>query len=113
MSVVAFYVWDPKKLSPVFLCCYVYKKVDVDKVRSIFSRMYFIREWRAVLKDFKTSARNYLALETNKLKITAINNLIGVVVVGVERQEHELSIFLGLSKDERRTACIMRHCCTN
>lgn len=106
-------MWDPKKLSPVFLCCYVYKKVDVDEVRSIFSRMYFIREWRAVLKDFKSSAGNYLVLETNKLKITAINNLIGVVVVGLKRQEHELSIIFVLSKDERRTACIMRHCCTN
>lgn len=110
MGVVAFYVWGPKKFSPAFLCCYVYKKVDVDKVKSIFSRRYSVREWRAVLKDFKSSARNYLVLETNKLTIAAINSLIGVVVVG---SEHELSIFLGLSKDRRRTACIMRQCCTN
>lgn len=78
-----------------------------------FRECILLIEWRAVLKDFKSSARNYLVSETNKLKITAINNLIGVVVVGLERQEHELSIILVLSKDERRTACIMRHCCTN
>lgn len=65
------------------------------------------------MKDFKSSVRKYLVLETNKLTITAINSLIGVVVVGLERQEDELSICLGLSKDERRTACIMRHCFTN
>lgn len=109
MGVVAFYVWGPKKFSPVYLCCYVYTKVDVDKVKSICSRRYSIREWRAVLKDFKSSAWNYLVLETNKLTITAINSLIGVVVVELD----ELNIFLGLSKDERRTACIMRQFCTN
>lgn len=101
MGVVAFYVWGPKKFSPVFLCV-----MSTRRSMLVKSSLFF-------LKDFKSSVRNCLVLETNKLPITAINNLIGVVVVGLERQEHELCIFLGLSKDERRTASIMRHCCTN